>query len=239
MKVAQLLYKDGQFAVAKGDEISGDSANLVLGFGAKQVLEDNNLYAILKEKYPSADIVLSSTSGEIYNDTVYDNTLSVIIIEFEKTRIKTVNVNIKDTPGSYEAGGLLFKQLDNDDLAYVMVISDGSQVNGSQLVKGIEHANVRNVPVSGGLAGDADQFNYTLVGCNAQPDRGNITAIGFYGKYLKIAHGSVGGWEIFGPEKQVTASDANRLSEIDGRNALDLYKQYLGKYADELPGSAF
>ena len=238
MKVAQLLYKDGQFAVAKGDEISGDSANLVLGFGAKQVLEDNNLYAILKEKYPSADIVLSSTSGEIYNDTVYDNTLSVIIIEFEKTRIKTVNVNIKDTPGSYEAGELLFKQLDNENLAYVMVISDGSQVNGSQLVKGIEHANVRNVPVSGGLAGDADQFNYTLVGCNAQPDRGNITAIGFYGKYLKIAHGSVGGWEIFGPEKQVTASDANRLSEIDGLNALDLYKQYLGKYADELPGSA-
>ncbi len=238
MKVTQQLYRNGQVALSKGDEIDGKNASLVLGFGAKNLLENGNLYADLKEQYPSADIVLSSTSGEIYNDTVYDDTLSVIVIEFERTSLKTVNINIKDAPGSYEAGELLFNQLDSDDLAYVMIISDGGLVNGSQLVKGIEHANTRNIPVSGGLAGDADQFNYTLVGCNAQPERGNITAIGFYGKYLKIGHGSVGGWDIFGPEKQVTASSANRLSEIDNRAALDLYKQYLGTYADELPGSA-
>jgi hypothetical protein len=36
----------------------------------------------------------------------------------------------------------------------------------------------------------------------------------------------------------ITKSDKNILYEIDGRNALELYKEYLGPYVDELPGSA-
>ena len=39
-------------------------------------------------------------------------------------------------------------------------------------------------------------------------------------------------------ERTVTQSHNNILYEIDHKNALDLYKRYLGKYADELPGSA-
>jgi hypothetical protein len=48
----------------------------------------------------------------------------------------------------------------------------------------------------------------------------------------------MGGWEMFGPERKVTKAQSNKLYEIDGKNALELYKMYLGKYAEELPGSA-
>ncbi len=158
--------------------------------------------------------------------------------EFNSTLIKTVRLNINNYPDSFEAGKVLFNKLDEKDLSYMLVISDGGMVNGSQLVKGIEHVNITNIPVTGGLAGDGDKFNYTVVGCNEQPAQGNIVGVGFYGDSLKIGHSSFGGWEIFGPEKKVTRSEANRLFEIDGKSALELYKQYLGKYADELPGSA-
>ena len=63
-------------------------------------------------------------------------------------------------------------------------------------------------------------------------------AIAFYGSHLKIAHGSMGGWEMFGPERTVTKSAANQLFEINGESALGVYKKYLGHYANELPGSA-
>ena len=53
-----------------------------------------------------------------------------------------------------------------------------------------------------------------------------------------MSHGSIGGWESFGLEREVTKANENILFEIDGKNALDLYKTYLGKYAEELPGSA-
>jgi hypothetical protein len=159
-------------------------------------------------------------------------------MEFEETQIKTSIINVKDVPDSFAAGTFLFNQLNTVGLSYIMIISDGGLVNGSELVRGIEHFNKGKIPVTGGLAGDGDQFSYTIVGCNETPAIGNIVAIGFYGKGLKIGHGSLGGWEIFGPEKRVTRAVANRLFEIDDKSALELYKQYLGKYADDLPGSA-
>jgi len=211
---------------------------LVLGFCGKELLLSDNIYGKLRIDYPAADILLCSTSGEIYDAAVYDDSASIVAIEFEKTGIKTVSININDMPDSFEAGKALFGGLEGEGLCYVLVISDGGLVNGSQLVKGIESVNKGNIPVTGGLAGDAAKFNYTLVGINQVPAKGNIVAVGFYGDSLKIGHSSLGGWEIFGPEKKVTRSVSNRLFEIDNKSALELYKQYLGKYADELPGSA-
>jgi len=49
--------------------------------------------------------------------------------------------------------------LPQDDLTYVLIIADGGLVNGSELVRGIESVNRKNIPVTGGLAGDAANFN--------------------------------------------------------------------------------
>lgn len=92
--------------------------------------------------------------------------------------------------------------------------------------------------ITGGLAGDGDQFQSTLVALDAPPREGLIAGIGFYGDKLQVHHGSQGGWEMFGLEKTVTRSEGNILYEIDGKNALQLYKKYLGAEADSLPGSA-
>jgi hypothetical protein len=123
-------------------------------------------------------------------------------------------------------------------LAYVFVISDGTKINGSELVSGFNANNTRQIPVTGGLAGDAARFKATYTGLNAVPTEGNVIAIGFYGADIRIGHGSVGGWDEFGHERIVTKADKNVLYEIDNKSALNLYKEYLGDYAAELPGSA-
>jgi len=238
MRAAQKLYKNGSYDNQHGDELTGNGAVLVLAFGGKGVLETDSIYSQLKADHPGAEIVICSTSGEIFDDAVYDDTASVVIMEFEKTQLRSAKININSALNSFEAGKVLFERLNSKGLAYVLLLSDGGSVNGSELVRGIECVNQGKVPVTGGIAGDGDKFKYTLVGCNEEPARGNIAAIGFYGDSLKIGHGSLGGWEIFGPEKRVTRSVSNRLYEIDNKSALEVYKQYLGKYADELPGSA-
>ncbi|MFZ8354250.1 FIST N-terminal domain-containing protein, partial [Staphylococcus aureus] len=63
-------------------------------------------------------------------------------------------------------------------------------------------------------------------------------AIGFYGNRLVVTHGSKGGWDGFGVEKTIARSDRNVLYEIEGENALEMYKKYLGPDAEHLPGSA-
>jgi hypothetical protein len=239
MKASLSLYKNGQFSNSEiGETLDPLKTSLVLGFGEKNILANENIYQLLKDKYCNAAIVLCSTSGEIYNDTVQDNTVSISAIEFEKTTVQSVSVNIDDFANSFEAGEALVKQLSMDSLSYIMIISDGAKVNGSELVRGVNVVVQNKVPITGGLAGDAARFQSTLVGLNGPAVSGKIVAIGFYGDHLKISHGSMGGWDMFGPERTITKSSANTLFEIDDKDAIELYKTYLGKYADELPGSA-
>lgn len=239
MKLNQFLIKDRKkIKHINSSENLQNERNLILGFGGKEVLENDNIYSLLREDYPSSEIVLCSTAGEIFDDQVLDQTVSVTVINFEKTNFSIVQQNIAESEDSYLTGSILFQKLDQRDLNYVLIISDGGLVNGSELVRGIASVNANNVPVTGGLAGDGADFNYTLVGHNAHPAKGNIIAIGFYGDALQISHSSMGGWDVFGPEQTVTKSNANELFEIEDKNALELYKNYLGKYAEELPGSA-
>jgi hypothetical protein len=120
----------------------------------------------------------------------------------------------------------------------VLVLSDGSMVNGSELARGLNSENHKGVPITGGLAGDAARFERTLCGLNDRLESGMVVVIGLYGDALRVGHGSHGGWDEFGPERMVTYSESNVLYKIDGRSALSLYKEYLGPYAEELPGSA-
>jgi len=214
------------------------TAQLAICFAAKKILSEQGIYQLVKQQFPAAQIVMCSTAGEIFHDAVKDDSLVAVAMQFDKTTIQSAIVNINDCKNSFDAGFELVKKLPLDNLAYILVLSDGGMVNGSELVKGLNVAVDNKVLITGGLAGDGSSFVSTLVGLNQQPAQGNIAAIGFYGKHLLVTHGSQGGWEMFGPERDVTRSTGNKLYEMDSKNALDLYKRYLGKEAENLPGSA-
>jgi hypothetical protein len=219
-------------------DLNAEKCQLALVFGSPECIVQEKIHQYLVKTYPNANIVFSSTSGEIINDSVYDNSIAVTAIEFEKTRVGCVKTNISEHSNSFETGSYLIKQINESDLKCVFIISDGTLINGSDLVSGLNHDNYNKVPITGGLAGDDAKFEKTLIGLNDIPTQGNVVAIGFYGKDILIGHSSIGGWTEFGHERIITRSDKNTLYELDGKNALDLYKQYLGDYLKELPGSA-
>lgn len=236
MKASLLNYRNDNFV--DSEVITNSEVQVVLSFADKDFIKDNGVYKKLRAKFPQAHILIGSTAGEINGSTMTEGDITTTVIGFSDTRVKSQDVNIADFNNSYEAGEYLLRCLAAPDLAYVLVISDGGQVNGSELVRGINEATSYKIPVTGGLAGDGNKFESTLVGLNSEPGQGVIAAIGFYGKNLRVGHGSVGGWETFGPEMMVTKSISNKLYEIENLSALDLYKKYLGDYANELPGSA-
>jgi hypothetical protein len=219
-------------------ELDAGKCQLAFVFGSPDSITKPEIFDHVKQSYPKADIVFSSTAGEILNDAVYDNSAVVTAVQLEKTAIKCVKTTIGKHNNSFDTGNYLMKQLAGDDLNCIFLISDGTFINGSELVDGFNSDNPHNIPVTGGLAGDGARFEKTFTGLNEIPSQGNIIAIGFYGKHLSVGHGSFGGWDEFGHERVITKSDKNVLYEIDDKNALDLYKQYLGDYVNELPGSA-
>lgn len=218
-------------------DFNASLCNLVIAFGSTEVINEQDFYKNIKNDYPGADILISSTAGEIYDTQVNDDTISLTAIQFDKTKTKTAIAHIDDAEESFEAARNLASELAADNLTNVFVISDGLKVNGSELVLGFEEFLPEGVIVTGGLAGDGPKFKNTLVGLNESPVEGRIAAVGFYGDDLKITWGSVGGLDAFGPERLMTKSKNNILYELDGQPALDIYKKYLGEDAKDLPGS--
>jgi hypothetical protein len=238
MKIQQKKYSLAKgWEIVRNDLSNGEKSHFVLAFGSRELFSDPSVYASLQADYPSAQILLNTTAGEICDTQVTDDTISVSAIHFEKTLVKTAGVLIDDVENSYDAGVKLCEKLDKADLKYVLIISDGQKVNGSELVLGLQDCLPKTTFLTGGLAGDGARFEKTLVGLNETPIEGRIAAIGFYGSALEITYGSVGGWDSFGPERLITKSTKNVLFELDGKPALDIYKLYLGEYAKELPGS--
>ena len=223
------------------------SAQLVLVFGATAVLQDTPLMESIRTFYPVAHILGCSTAGEICGAAVSDDSLVATAIHFEHTQVRTAQVRLAAHPDSREAGEFLAQALPHSvgaepggkeqELAHVLILSDGLSVNGSDLVRGLVTHLPKHVAVTGGLAGDGARFGATLVFNSGFPEQGAITAVGLYGSRLKIGFGSLGGWDPFGPERLVTRSKGNVLFELDGRPALGLYKQYLGEHAKGLPAT--
>ncbi len=213
------------------------SVQLVLLFGAAPLLEDITYVNDIKAAYPKAHLFGCSTAGEIYSTQVTDNSLIVTAISFESTQIQGAQVKISSSLDSLRAGEVLARSIDKDDLVHVIVLSDGINVNGSDLVKGLTDNLPKGVSITGGLAGDGGHFRETLTFWDDVPARDTISVIGLYGKSLKVGYGSLGGWDSFGPERIITRSKGNILYELDGKSALELYKRYLGEHAKGLPAA--
>lgn len=239
MKTASSLYKEHSFCSERNEEkLINTEAQLVIGFGSSDLVSEEKSFLAIKNKYPNAQIALCSSAGEIFQNEVLDDTISLLAIQFQSTTIQTAEISIEDFNSSYDAGKTLVNKLSQDKLKLIFVLSDGGKVNGSELVKGMNAVKKNGVLITGGLAGDGSRFERPFVGLNQVAESGKIVAIGFYGDNIVVSHGSFGGWESFGLERTITKAKENVLFEIDGKNALSLYKTYLGKYADDLPSSA-
>jgi hypothetical protein len=237
MRASQLFWDnvsgwtDGAVAI--------DRAGLIFYFGTRQTLATGTLYQSLRQRFPEAHILGCSTGGQFAGLDVGDDRACALAIDFGATELRVSRMEITRSSDSRAVGAAIGAALKDDRLAGAFVLSDGLHVNGSALVAGISDEVGHDIPVSGGLAGDGADFAETLVGCDGPPTPNTVAAVGLYGDAIRIGTGSAGGWDVFGPIRQITRSDGNVLFEVDGKPALDLYELYLGpEESKNLPSSA-
>jgi hypothetical protein len=232
----------GQFSVNSEPTLSvnqitdKDQEVLIFVFGT--IESNDQWFGSLKAAYPNSHIVSCSSSESIVGVSLFENSIGYTAIQFEKTPFRVNQHKIDNPSNVFEEGKKLVEPLIAPDLQCVLLFSDGKSINGSGLISGVNSAINQNVLVTGGMASDGAQFVSTLVGYNELPENNKLVAIGLYGDAISVGYGSKGGWEAFGPKRLVTKSERNVLYELDGNNALELYKKYLGDMANDLPGSA-
>src|SRR5438552_3984375 len=136
MKIEQKKYskEKGWENLRKDSGFNPSSCNLIIAFGGTEILRDASIYNSIRSLYPSATILMNSTSGEIVDTHVNDDSISLTAISFEKTICRPAVTHINESKNSFEAGVKLGKQFDSKELQNVLVISDGQKLNGSELV---------------------------------------------------------------------------------------------------------
>jgi len=233
VKVQQCQWSgDGEWTGPAPDA----AAQLVLIFGDRASVSRAALGAELAARWPAATIVGCSTAGQISGTEVFDRGLAACAVRFAHTEVRVATAAVSAAT-SAAAGAELARALAGPGLVHVLVFSEGLDINGEALVRGLGEVLPAGVSVTGGLSADGEHFQETVVLSGGLPRRNTVTAVGLYGSGLKVGYGSVGGWDPFGPERQITRSRGNVLYELDGQSALALYKRYLGDHASDLPAS--
>lgn len=238
MKIETNLYQNGKWQHPLDGSL--DSPNtLIVAFSTPLFQDIEEGFKELSETFPDAVITGCSTTGEIYHDQIFDGTLAIAIAKFEKTQIVVHSVAVQEIESSHDAGVALANSFSKEGLKSLYVLGDGLAINASELVKGFNDIVSKNVIVTGGMASDNGQFEETWVFIDRKPSSYHASAIGFYGEDFHVDYASEGGWNRFGLERKITSCDpkSNTIYTIDNKPILELYKNYMGEHAQNLPAS--
>lgn len=234
MKIDQLIYSKNQFA---GEVTLAEKAQWILVFGSSNLVKNSEIIDQIRSMYPKGYIMGCSSAGEIHGSNVSDDTLIVTAIFLEKSSVVFSAFELESHSDYNLIGKEIIDSLSKEDLKHIFVLCEGLNINGSKLVEGMRDNNKTNLPITGGLSGDGSDLKTTYVLANDYAKSNQIVVAALYGD-IKTGCASMGGWDTFGVERIVTKARDKVLYEIDGKPALDLYKEYLGEKSNELPASA-
>ena len=212
---------------------------LVIVFGEPDLIHAPDPINELVKAYPNSHVIGCSTAGEILGRSLLEKSLVAAVVKFDHTQIKSASAPIESVKDSFLAGQQIGRSLSAPDLRAVFVLSKGLDINGTELVQGLNSELPKSVVITGGLAGDGIRFQNTWVLIDGEMNNKFVSAIGLYGDRIHVGYSYGGGWTELGLEYQVTKSQKNILFELDQKPALQIYKEYLGEEASGLPGTGF
>lgn len=194
--------------------------------GVEELLEG------ISELAPNQPVIGCTTDGEISSSGFHTGSAVLGGVATDKIEFHTASVE-ELSFGSEQAGRELARKLP-DSLKYVQLFSDGLTANGCAILRGMRSVLGDEIPICGGAAADGQRFRHTSQFLGKRVLTDSLVAIGYCGDF-RISTGVRSGWSPIGIPKRVTRASGNILYELDGRPALEVYRQFLGKHAEKLP----
>ncbi|QDT05737.1 FIST N domain protein [Rubripirellula lacrimiformis] len=208
-----------------------DSKNtLVLVFAACEFCTDQDPLLEIQNAYPNSAVAGCGTRGQVFEGDLQTQSISVGIIRFRSTTIKTAFAPVESFDQSRQAGVKLAEGIADPLLSGVLLFADGLLTEATDLVRGIQEVLPPNIPIAGGMASD-HSLEHTWVYQQGQAVHGMACAIGLIGDKVEMACATGGGWKLIGEERTATRTSHKTIFEIDGRPALDVYKEHIGPEA--------
>ena len=197
--------------------------------------EVKQIQSILKNKNKNIVFIGSTTAGEIYEGTVQENSINISIMEFDKT---TIEHGYFIDENDYKLGQQIATSLFSKNTQATILFIDGLKTNGNDVIDGISSIN-NTITLAGGMAGDNGYLKNTFIFDNNGVYSKGSVAVSLNSETLNVFTQYQLNWQPIGQVMTVTKAEKNRLYEINGISASEIYRKYLGdRVGDNLPFSA-
>jgi hypothetical protein len=172
-----------------------------------------------------------TTAGEIINDSLHDNSIVCLLMDAPKQAFKTCF--IKNTEGVLKTGAKIrsFAQSAFENPA-IVACSAGVFNDGEEIVAGLKHKALREIPIFGGLAGDDLKISETFIFTKDHITNDGIAAIIFDNDKIEVTGLATSGWEPLGTFNTVTKAEGNKIYSINNVPALDFFIRFFGEYEE-------
>ena len=218
--------------------LTADSQTLIQIFCANNNFEEiKEIQSYFSTTFPKATILGTTTDGALYNTDIYLASKHVATFtKFENTTLKSTLIEHDDSVQmSYTTGQKLLKQITDGNSKVLISFADGINTNGEEFLKGISSID-SHITVSGGLAGDNGALEKTYVFDNKSITDSGAVGVTLNSDVLNVFTHYSFDWTPIGKKLTITKAVKNRVYEIDGMPAVDIYAKYMGKeLAQNLP----
>jgi len=193
--------------------------------------------SFFKENYKESTLLGTTTDGVLENSAVYNDTKSVVTFtSFNETELKTILFdNSEFNDNSFTIGQKLANELCTNTTKAIISFVDGITINGEEYLNGINSIN-SDVVVSGGLSADNGKLEKTYVFDKEIISDNGVIGVSLNSDSLNVRTSYNFDWLPIGKKMVVTKAVKNRVYEIDGISAVDIYAKYMGdELATKLP----
>ena len=192
-----------------------------------------NISKNIKTLIPTSHILGTTTTGEIVDGKMCEQSIIISFTLFEKTILKSnifhsSDVNIED----------MMSELITTNTKALIIFSDGLKSNGESLISKISEIK-KDLIIAGGRAGDNYTFTNTFIFNENKTIDDGIVVVSLNSDDLVVYNNYMLNWQTIGQDMIVTSSKNNEVFEINDTNIVEIYRKYLGnEIADNLPYSA-
>ena len=219
-------------------ELYSSSSVLIQLFCANNDLKTIRKYqSYITKTFPHATLIGTTTDGIIENEEVYVATKSVASFSlFDSVKLKSALVKHLDNyENSFESGVALAKRVGEENTKVIISFADGINTNGEEFARGVNSV-LQNIPLAGGLAADNGKVIETFVFDNEEISSSGAVGVSLASETLHVSKSYTFDWTAIGKKMVVTKSVKNRVYEIDGIAAVEVYAKYMGhEFVSKLP----
>jgi len=186
-------------------------------------------------------MVGGTTAGEIWTGGF--SAQSVVVMALFSDRLQfSSGLGIEMSKDEVSCGralaATLAEKIDLNNALSLLVFPNGMGGDGVKVLEGLHSVLGNNFEVVGGYLGDDERFENTFQFYNGKVYRDAMPGLMICGREgFRTGIGVRSGFDSIGVKFECTEAEGNVVKKFDGRDALGLYKEFLGEErANQLPG---